>query len=144
MTFLTASIEIAAPADRVWAVLTDFATYPDWNPMVRRMSGEARTGARLSCFIQPPGQKGMAFRPRVTACEAPRVFEWLGDIGVPALFDGRHRYEIRPRVGGGVTLTQSERFTGLLVGAIFNAKMRAQTLAGFEALNAALKARAEA
>jgi uncharacterized membrane protein len=29
-------IEINAPAEKVWRVLTDFAAYPEWNPFVGR------------------------------------------------------------------------------------------------------------
>ena len=40
-------IDIDAPADRVWAILTDFASYPSWNPMIPRLSGQLSVGARL-------------------------------------------------------------------------------------------------
>jgi len=40
-------IEIQATADRVWQVLTDFARYPEWNPFIRRISGEPKEGTRL-------------------------------------------------------------------------------------------------
>ena len=38
MKELRSQIEIEAPADRVWQVLTDFATYPEWNPFIRRVN----------------------------------------------------------------------------------------------------------
>ena len=33
---LHSEIEINAPVERVWEVLTDFASYPRWNPFIRR------------------------------------------------------------------------------------------------------------
>src|SRR5215210_9363232 len=39
MKELHSEIEINAPAQRVWEVLTDFASYPQWNPFIRRASG---------------------------------------------------------------------------------------------------------
>jgi uncharacterized protein YndB with AHSA1/START domain len=35
MKELHSEIEIDASAERVWAILTDFASYPRWNPFIR-------------------------------------------------------------------------------------------------------------
>ena len=35
-------IEINAPAEKIWKVLTDFAAYPEWNPFVRRGEGRGQ------------------------------------------------------------------------------------------------------
>ena len=34
-------VEIEASGERVWQILTDFASFPLWNPFIRRISGEA-------------------------------------------------------------------------------------------------------
>jgi uncharacterized protein YndB with AHSA1/START domain len=36
---LKAEIEIQAPAERVWAVLTDFGAYHEWNPFIYQAAG---------------------------------------------------------------------------------------------------------
>ena len=33
MKELRSEIEIEAPTERVWGVLTDFAAYPEWSPL---------------------------------------------------------------------------------------------------------------
>ncbi len=58
-------IEISTPADRVWRVLTDFATNPEWNPFVRRGAGESKVVSRLNCYVQPSGGKEMSSCPKV-------------------------------------------------------------------------------
>ena len=36
---LFSSIDIAAPAERVWEVLVDFAAFPVWNPFITQAEG---------------------------------------------------------------------------------------------------------
>lgn len=84
----------------------------------------------------------MTFRPTVTVVENERVFEWLGHLGIPGIFDGRHRFEIEPTPKGS-RFSQSEVFTGLLV-RLFRKTLDTQTVRGFEASNRAIKERAEA
>jgi uncharacterized protein YndB with AHSA1/START domain len=52
MRELRREIVIDAPPERVWAAVTDFAAYPEWNPFIRRISGELREGARLEVRIR--------------------------------------------------------------------------------------------
>ena len=135
------AIEIEAPASRVWSVLTDTGSYPEWNPFIRRLEGELREGARLEVEIEPPGGRAMTFKPRVVAVEPGRELGWLGHLLVRGLFDGEHRFAIEDLGEGRSRFTQSERFSGLLVRPF--AGTLAKTERGFEAMNRALKERAE-
>lgn len=47
MRHLEAHADIDAPPEKVWAVLTDLAAYPVWNPFIVRAAGELREGQRL-------------------------------------------------------------------------------------------------
>jgi len=141
MRELRSELEIDASPERVWAVVTDFAAYPEWNPFIRRISGELREGARLEVRIEPPGARATTFKPTVRAVERNRELRWLGRLLVPGIFDGEHSLLIEPRDGGRSRFVQSERFGGLLVG--FVKGTLAKTEGGFEHMNAALKARVE-
>ena len=103
-------VEIAAPAERVWALLTDFAAYPQWNPFIRSIEGRPQQGATLKVRIQPSGAKAMTFRPTVLVAEPGRELRWLGRFLVPGLFDGEHRFVIQPSPSGTVRFEQGERF----------------------------------
>jgi hypothetical protein len=142
MKELHTEVEINAPAERVWQVLTDFALYPEWNPFVRRLEGEVRVGARLHVFIQPPGGKGMTFRPLVVAAEPNRELRWLGHLWVPGLFDGEHSFAIEPRRQGRVRFIQRERFSGLFL-PMLSKMLDRDIRSGFEAMNRALELRCE-
>jgi uncharacterized membrane protein len=63
---IESDIEIDASPKRVWALLTDFALMPDWNPFIRSISGNLAQGAQLSVLlIAPPGKPGIRFKPTV-------------------------------------------------------------------------------
>ena len=141
MRELRREIEIDARPERVWAVVTDFAAYPEWNPFIRRINGEAREGARLEVRIEPPGGQAMTFKPTVRAIEPNRELRWLGRLLVPGIFDGEHSLRIEQLNDGRSRFVQSEHFRGVLVR--FTGGTLAKTDAGFEQMNAALKARVE-
>jgi hypothetical protein len=139
---LQSEIEIKAPADRVWAILTDFAAYPEWNPFIRSISGALEPGARLEARLQPSGASGMTFRPTVLVADPARELKWLGHLLLPGIFDGEHRFTLEPLPGDRVLFHQSEQFNGLLV-PLFRRSLDRDAKRGFEEMNRALKARAE-
>lgn len=135
-------IEIAASAERVWGLLTDFPAHARWNPFIRSISGKALAGERLDIFVQPPGGGGMRFRPIVLRVEPERELRWRGKLLVPGLFDGEHYFVLEPGSGGKVTLRHGERFSGLLV-PLLRRSLEQGTRAGFVAMNEALKRESE-
>ena len=143
MKELHSEIEIDAPAERVWYLLTDFASYPQWNPFIRRISGEPTKGERLEARIEPPGGRGMTFKPKVLNAEPNRELRWLGHLLVAGLFDGEHSFTIQPLEENRIRFIQREAFKGLLV-PLFARSLETNTQRGFEEMNHALKVRAEA
>ena len=142
MLLLRTEIDINASGERVWRVLTDFGAYGEWNPFITSISGEVRRGARLKVRVQPSGGRGMTFRPTVLAADRNRELRWVGRLLFPGIFDGEHAFLITPLENGGVRLRQQETFRGLLV-PLLRRLLDGQTRAGFEAMNRALKERAE-
>jgi hypothetical protein len=126
----------------VWGILTDFGAYPDWNPFIRRLSGLTAVGSRLTARIEPPSGMGMTLRPTVLAVVPGRELRWLGHLLVPGLFDGEHGFRIEPVGPDRVRFVQEERFAGVLAPLLLRFVERG-TRRGFEAMNRALKARAE-
>ena len=142
MKTLHTEIDIDAPAERVWDILTNIADYSLWNEFIPHMAGSLAPGERLEIRIEPPGGAAMTFRPTVLAVEPGRELRWVGRLLIPGLFDGEHQFEIRPLGRGRVRFVQQERFTGMLV-PLFARNLDDHTLRGFNAMNAALKLRAE-
>ena len=142
MKELHSQIEIRASAERVWQVLTDFTTYPEWNPFIRRVNGRPEVGERLVVRMQPSGTRGMTFRPTVMKAEPNRQLRWLGRLLVPGLFDGEHIFEIEELDRDRVLFIQREVFKGLLV-PLFARSLDRNTKRGFEEMNRALRERVE-
>ena len=137
---LTTSVVIYAKPDRVWQVLTDFHSYPEWNPFIKQASGDARAGSKLDLTIQL-GDSTMNFRPRVLEADPGHELRWRGRFVLPGLFDGEHSFVLEPE-GNNTRVTQSEKFDGLLVVPLWKS-MAPATLKGFHSMNQALKVRAE-
>jgi len=135
-------ITIQAPLSQVWAALTDFGAYPQWNPFIRRAAGEVRPGARLKMHLQIPDGLAMKIRPRVLTVIPEEELRWLGSLLVPGLFDGEHCFLLKAVEKGSALLVQQETFRGILV-PFFGGMISRGALRGFEAMNRALKQRLE-
>ena len=142
---IVTQIDIAVSPERVWSILMDFPAYPQWNPFIRSLSGVAKPGEKLRATIQSEERRAMTFRPRVMKAANQQELRWLGHLGFPGLclFDGEHYFQLTTIGNGYTRFTQGERFSGILVG-MFVSSMEAATKAGFNAMNQALKSRAEA
>lgn len=139
---LHTEITITAPPQTVWDILTDLESYKDWNPFVISSEGQLAVGQRLVNRLQQPGGKPQTFKPTVTVVETAKTFEWLGHLGIPGVFDGRHRFDLEPTTDGGTRFIQREFFNGVLV-RLMRSMLNTKTRHGFELMNGALKTRAE-
>ncbi len=139
---LITSIEIDGAPEAVWTALMDFGAYPEWNPFILEISGDAVIDGQLNVRLQNPGGRAMTFTPTVTVADPPHRFSWMGKLGVKGVFDGHHRFGIEPTANGSVVFTQSEEFSGFLVPILWG-MVNSKTRAGFESMNAALKERVE-
>ena len=128
------------PPALVWAVLTDFRAYADWNPLNVWADGEARTGARVAMrFVDAGGGKGkmIAQTVTVTDCVPERRLEWVGRI--PLLVTGRHFFELSA-IDGGTELRHGEDVSGLIPMTFSKGRIERQK-AAYQAMNVALSDR---
>ncbi|MBN1561834.1 SRPBCC domain-containing protein [candidate division KSB1 bacterium] len=142
MKELFTEIEINASSDKVWAILTDFESYPQWNPFVREIKGNVQVGKRIQAVLQPPNKKGLTFRPQIIKLVPRREFRWYGVLGFRGLFDGEHIFELHPSQAHKVRFVHREVFKGILVPLILK-YVGSNTREGFEQMNRALKERCE-
>jgi len=110
MPELTMEIDLAAPPERVWSVLTDFAAYPEWNPY-QSIDGKAEPLAVVT--VSSRGLDGRAFptaRAGIWKLEPNRRLE-LGN-GFPLWFASTRFFHLSES-GRGTLLTHGARFSGL-------------------------------
>ena len=139
---INTTVDIAAPKELVWDVLTDFAAYPEWNPDVK-IEGTAQVGTKLTVHMGANGGRGMAFKPTVLAATPAHELRWLGKLGFGGLVDGEHFFILDRNADGTTHLTHGERYSGALVALTkpFLNNDRNQT--GYEDFNRVLKRRVE-
>lgn len=139
---LETTVDILAPAEVVWSVLADTAAWSEWNPTLTRCEGKLEAGQRLVVTAQPPGRGAWTFKPTVLTVEPNAELVWRGSVAIPGLFVGRHYFRLEAEGESACRLVHGEQFSGLLLPLMGG--MLADTEKGFHAMNAALKARAEA
>ena len=139
---LRSEIEIDAPPERVWSILTDLSKLPEWNPFIRAASGRMEKNQRLDVTLHPSGGRSIKMRPSVLAVEPNRELRWIGHLGLPGLFDGQHIFELKPSGAAKTIFVQREEFGGILL-PFLTGMLRNETARGFNEMNQALKERAE-
>ena len=93
MKSLKSEITINAGPDAVWSVLTDFDSYPKWNPFIVSITGAKNVGGQLVVTIRPPGSRAMTFKPVVLSFQPEKEFRWRGKLLIKGLFDGEHHFQ---------------------------------------------------
>ena len=143
MPVIKTTIDIAASPEMVWRVLTDFPSYPKWNPFIRSVQGNPVQGQRLKVRMRLPRGRTYKFSPRVVKAVPATELRWRGRMFIAGLFDGEHAFIIVPNGLKGVRFIQREHFSGLLTPLILSF-IGAKTHKGFDLMNLALKKVAEA
>ena len=139
---IRSAIEIRAPLEAVWSVLTDFSAYPEWTPHIRHVRGTPKVGGRLTIRSHPPGGRPVVLRPVLTAWDPPTELRWRGTFISRHLFSGEHGFRLEPIGENRVRFLQDETFSGLLVPLYARLRLH-RTREGFAEVNEANRERAE-
>ena len=136
-------IEINAPALRVWEILTDFASYPQWNPFILEVKGVVSPGATVPYrFEFPRGGLRIWARAKILKFEPEKELRWAAHFLTPRVFNGEHYFAITSTSGSSSVFRHGEIFSGLTVPLVWPI-LRAKGPDAYESLNKALKQRAE-
>ena len=91
-------MEVPAPPEAVWAVLTDTQAYGDWNPVFIRVDGDYAAGARVKNTVRAPGEETLEIEAVVETVVPAREIRQSG--GMPGLLTFNHQWLLVPENGG--------------------------------------------
>ena len=133
---------IAASAETVWEILTDFQRYPEWNPSLPSIRGELRPGSTVALTLGMPGRPSPKVKAKFGEVTHARRLTWHGNAGADWLFAGDREFLIDEQPDDTVFFTHVEDVQGILF-PLFRAVMGGAIQRSHDEFNAALKNRAE-
>ncbi len=132
-----ADVEIQAPVDVVWTLLTDLPGYPRWNPYIYPATGRIAAGETLDLELHAGGQTAEV-EVTVLSVTPNHVLSWGGSLlGVSRTLT----FTIDDLGAGRVHLTADEQFSGLLLPFVGGIPDQAQQ--GLDEMVRALRSAAE-
>ena len=112
MKEFSATTTIDATPETIWAVLTDGAAYPEWDPGMVRLEGRIALGQKITAYTKISPDR--AFPVRVTDFVPGQRMVWTG--GMPlGLFKGVRTFTLTPQGDGMTQVHVREVFTGPLL-----------------------------
>ncbi len=111
MKVFSSHTTINAPAERIWAFLTDGQAYPSWNSTIEKFEGNITEGQTIKLFVKI--NPGRSFPVKVVELEPNKRMVWRG--GMPlGLFKGIRTFTLTPTESGAVAFDMREVFSGPL------------------------------
>ncbi len=105
MKMSSATTQINAPSETIWAILTDGAKYPDWDPGLISLTGKIAPGEKLTIYAKISPNR--AFKVTVSEFVVNRKMVW--GSGMPlGLFKGERVFTLDPLPAGQVQFTIKE------------------------------------
>lgn len=146
MPQLITAIDIDAPIERVWKILSDTSSWDRWNPLIRNFKGRLQEGEKVKVAFQFEG-KSIPMSVELLDVKPKERISWVGPVFKPArsIFSGTHYFELKEIEEGRTRLIHGERFRGLIPdGEWFWKAAEPRVEPAYQAFNEALKAEAEA
>ena len=139
MREIRTKIDVDASPRVVWKTLTDFRSYPEWNPHIVEANGDRVEGSTVDLRIERAGKRARSMTVTVTECERLRRLRWVGHAVHPLCFEGEHTFELELLSEQRTRFYNAERLSGLLVPFVVPDDAERD----YEAMNRALAERAE-
>lgn len=113
---IESEIEIAAPVDKVWQVITDIEKWSDFNSAINASTGVAEKGSLHSITMrgEEPGSAGPQYAPEIISFEDGKSYRWRAVMGVGIIFTNDKVFELEATETG-TLLKHNEVFNGMML-----------------------------
>ena len=101
---------IAATPEEIWVVLTDTASYPEWNPVFVEVEGAYAEGGKVLNKVRDPDGKILEMTAEIRALRPAREIRQYG--GLPGIITFDHQWILKP-VPEGTRVIQHETDRGI-------------------------------
>ncbi len=101
---------IAATPEEVWAILTDTASYPEWNPVFIEVVGAYAEGGKVQNKVRDPDGKILEMTAEIRVLRPEREIRQFG--GLPGIITFDHQWILEP-VPEGTRVIQHETDQGI-------------------------------
>jgi len=132
---------VAAPARVIWDVYKDVADWPSWNPSYPAAEGKLTIGGALRLTMTPPGGEPQASVGTIVDWVPETQLLWRSKL-YGGLLTSTRWVEIEVLDEAACIISNGEIFDGPLEGLV-SRRRRGQAYRAFEAMNEAIKTRAE-
>jgi len=111
---VSASAEIDAPIERVWATLVDFERYSAWNPFTPEVRAHLRVGEPIHMHVRMPRRAPRRMTEWINRIEPPRVLCWGVHLGARWLLCANRWQRLEPLDDRRTRYTTVDHLSGLL------------------------------
>jgi hypothetical protein len=106
-------VGIQAPAETIWAIVSDIGTWPEWCALYPKAAGVIRMGAELALDVAVPGQPVRSIKPVVEDWVPNEQLIWrLSMLG--GLVKTTRYFEIEELTPSACIFANGEMFEGFL------------------------------
>ncbi|HWQ26779.1 MAG TPA: SRPBCC domain-containing protein [Chlorobaculum sp.] len=134
-------VSIHASQEHVWSILSDFGSYPSWNPFILHVNGQVGQKEKLRLTVKLSVFPPVSFNAAIDRLVPGERIGWNA-VFLNGLMNARHWFELYRLDSGGTRLVHCEEFTGVLSGPVL-AILSGSFNKGYGLMNLALKKESE-
>lgn len=143
MQTVKTEIEINAPPEKVWGIITDIGKWQEWSPTINGSEGGAAVGSTLTITMmgKESDKDGPMYNPKIIQMDEPTYFHWRAHMMAGFIFTNDKIIELEATATG-TKVTHTETFKGLMA-ALMRGQMDKGVPPMLNMMNEALKNTAE-
>lgn len=109
------SLIINASKKKVFEALTQWNTYPEWNPYITKIEGDPKVGQEIKVFFSIGFGPALPLKCIVENLDAQKtVLSWEYQAVLPWVYTARHSFSIEEINSDQCQIVQIEKMQGLL------------------------------